>query len=78
LAAFLSNFVEKPVQDETGIQGVYDFNFAFEPLNAAPSSDSGLPSLFTALQDQLGLKLEPGNIVVQTLVVDHIERPNND
>jgi uncharacterized protein (TIGR03435 family) len=77
LAAFLSNFVQKPVQDETGIRGVYDFNFAFEPLNIAPSG-SGLPSLFTALKDQLGLKLEPRNIVVQTLIVDHIERPSSN
>jgi uncharacterized protein (TIGR03435 family) len=74
----LSNFVERPVQDDTNIQGVYDFNFAFEPLDAAPSSDTGLPSLFTALKDQLGLKLQPRNLVVQTLIVDHIERPSGN
>jgi uncharacterized protein (TIGR03435 family) len=78
LVIFLSNFVQKPVQDDTGIQGLYDFNLAFEPLNADPSSDSGLPTLFKALNEQLGLKLEPRNISVQTLVVDHIERPSSN
>ncbi len=78
LAQFLSNFVQRPVQDETGLQGLYDFNFAFEPLNADASSDGGLPSLFTVLRDQLGLKFEPGIIQVQTLVVDHIEIPGSN
>ena len=78
LEFFLSNFVKRPVQDETGIQGIYDFNFAFEPFDYVSSSDSGLPSLFTVLEDQLGLKLEPRNIVVQTLIVDHLEHPSSN
>lgn len=78
LASFLSNFLERPVQDDTGIQGEYDFNFAFEPLNATASSDEGLPSLFSVLKDQLGLDLKPKDLAVQTLVVDHIERPSSN
>ncbi len=78
LEVFLSNFVKKPVQDETAIQGIYDFNLKFEPFDDVSSSDSGLPSLFTVLEDQLGLKLEPGNIVVQTLFVDHLEHPSSN
>ena len=78
LEVFLSNFLKQPVQDETRIQGLYDFNFAFEPLDADPSSDSGLPSLFTALEDQFGLKLESRTISVETFVVDHLERPSSN
>jgi len=78
LAGFLSNIVQKPVQDDTGIQGLYDLNLAFEPPDADPSVGTGLPSLFTTLSEQLGLKLEPRNILVRTLVIDHIERPSSN
>jgi len=53
LAAYLSNFLTRPVRDETGIQGVYNMSLEFEPYDDAPSDDGlgRLPSLFTALQD---------------------------
>jgi uncharacterized protein (TIGR03435 family) len=76
LAVFLSNFLKRPVQDETGIQGLYDLNLAFEPLDAPPSQETGLPSLAAALHDQLGLKLQSRRIAVQSLIVDHIEHPS--
>jgi uncharacterized protein (TIGR03435 family) len=77
LAVFLSSFLQKPVEDQTGIQGLYDFNLKFEPpdSSALSTDDTSLPSLFTLLKDQLGLKLKPKNILVQTLIVDHIEHP---
>jgi len=80
LAAYLSNFLTRPVRDETGIQGVYNMSLEFEPYDDAPSDDGlgRLPSLFTALQDQLGLKLESKKIPVQILVVDSVSRPGDN
>jgi len=75
LAAFLSNFLKRPVETQTQIQGTYDFNLNFEPLDADISTDTQFPSLFTVLKDQLGLKLEPKTIAVPTMVIDHIDRP---
>ncbi len=43
------------------------------PSATAPASDA--PSLFTAIQEQLGLKLQPTRVMRDTLVIDHIERP---
>ena len=76
LAMFLSNFLKRPVQDETGIQGLYDIKLAFEPLDNPPSQATGLPSLSSALQEQLGLKLESRRLPVKDLIVDHIEHPS--
>jgi uncharacterized protein (TIGR03435 family) len=63
------------VVDRTGLTGTYDFTlrYAIEPK---PGSD--LPSLFTALQEQLGLKLVPDRAPVPVLVIDRIERPTAD
>jgi uncharacterized protein (TIGR03435 family) len=76
LAVFLSNFLKRPVQDDTGIQGLYDIDLAFEPLDNPPSQETGVPSLAAALQDQLGLKLGSRKLQVKSLVVDHIEHPS--
>jgi uncharacterized protein (TIGR03435 family) len=76
LTFFLSNFLKRPVQDETGIQGLYDIDLAFEPLDNPPPQESGLPSLSAALHDQLGLKLELRKLPVKSLIVDHIEHPS--
>jgi uncharacterized protein (TIGR03435 family) len=78
LAVFLFSFLQKPVEDQTGIRGLYDFNLTFEPSGAAvlPTDNPNLPSLFTLVKDQLGLKLHPKKILVQTLIVDHLERPS--
>jgi uncharacterized protein (TIGR03435 family) len=59
-----------PVIDRTGLPGIY----AFE-LNFSVREDDGLPSITTALQEQLGLKLESIKAPIEFLVVDHIERP---
>jgi uncharacterized protein (TIGR03435 family) len=83
-AAHLGNRLGRTVLDRTGLQG----NFAFElewtpdpgqPLgpNPTPLESSG-PSIFTALQDQLGLKLEPQKGSVEMLVIDHVEKPSEN
>jgi uncharacterized protein (TIGR03435 family) len=67
----------RPVFDKTGIAGAYDVVLEFSPQQpGAPPSD--LPDLFTALRDQLGLKLEPSRTPVEFLVIDRIERPETD
>ena len=71
----------RPVYNHTGLDGNYDFTLQFDPRLNAPSPaaatdpDTGGPSIFTALQEQLGLKLEPARGPVPVMVVDHVERP---
>jgi uncharacterized protein (TIGR03435 family) len=75
------------VADKTGLTGKYSFTLTFtaspgvgsaaEPTDAAAPDDSA-PSIFTALEDQLGLRLQRGTATVDTVVVDHVERPAGD
>ena len=76
LANELSKVAGRDVVDKTGITGRYDLKLQWTPDDgAAPAADSG-PSLFTALEEQLGLKLEPAKDPVQVLVVDRVEMPS--
>ena len=70
-AAMLTHPLGKPVKDETGIPGTFNITLDFAPVD---STDSTLPSIFTAIQQQLGLKLEPRQIQQQTLKIDRVER----
>jgi uncharacterized protein (TIGR03435 family) len=73
LAANLSFAVGRVVVNKTGLEGGYDFTLDYAP-DGADASDTR-PSIFTALEEQLGLKLEPARGPVDVIVVDHIERP---
>ena len=73
LAMILSSRLKQPVKDDTGIQGKFDVNLSFAPPET-DVTDSSLPSIFTALQEQLGLKLEPAKVPVQMVVIDHVDR----
>ncbi len=86
---FLSGQVGGPVFDETGIQGNFDFSLDWSPGDSAPNrpGDAGdersapdpmAPSLFTALREQLGLKLEAGKGPVEVLVIGHAEKPSGN
>jgi uncharacterized protein (TIGR03435 family) len=86
-AASLSPSVGKVVVDETELPGTYDVDLTFSPPAPTGASDeagdpghvastSAGPSIFNALQEQLGLKLEPKRAPVEFLIVDHIERPS--
>jgi len=63
----------RPVVDRTGINGIYDFTLDWAPDTAPEANDFG-PSLLTALQEQLGLRLEAQKGSVEVLVVDSMER----
>ncbi len=54
----LAIFVDRPVIDKTGLTGLFDFRLQFTPDDTAENPD-GLPSIYTAVQEQLGLKLAP-------------------
>jgi uncharacterized protein (TIGR03435 family) len=77
LAASLQTLMHgKPVIDQTGLAGRYDFTLKWAREDAPASDPNALPSIFTAMQEQLGLKLEPVKAPVDVFVVDHIERPS--
>jgi uncharacterized protein (TIGR03435 family) len=77
----------KPVIDQTGLAGFYDFEIAWSPkfanddvasagLAEGPSLDPQMPPVFTAVERRLGLKLEPGTAPYDTVVIDHAEKPS--
>jgi uncharacterized protein (TIGR03435 family) len=85
----LTGFVTRPVFDRTGLAGDYDIRLRFLPEPGAPASGSSgpagapspaadVPSVFTALQEQLGLKLEPTRGPIEVLVIDRVEQPTED
>jgi uncharacterized protein (TIGR03435 family) len=75
LALFLTSEVDRPVVDRTGLTGKYDFTFEYMPAASALAESEG-PSIFTVVQEQLGLKLEPVKAPMDVMVIDHIERPS--
>jgi uncharacterized protein (TIGR03435 family) len=81
LAMMLTQVVHRPVIDRTGLVGNYDVELKWTPDLAGDAdsskvgSDTG-PSLFTAVQEQLGLKLEAAKQKVGVLVIDHLEMPS--
>jgi bla regulator protein blaR1 len=91
LAYQLSNFLGRTVVDKTGLTGRYDLKLEWMPDenqiamfrtlgipegNGAPAADSPWPSLFTALEEQLGLRLESQKGPVEIFVIERIERPS--
>ncbi|MCU1337706.1 MAG: hypothetical protein JWO19_3287 [Bryobacterales bacterium] len=77
LVTLIINEVGRTVTDETKLAGRYSFQLRFTSGLAA-QPDSGDPSLFTALEEQLGLRLEPARGPVETLVIDHVEKPSEN
>jgi uncharacterized protein (TIGR03435 family) len=81
LAEELSKEVGRPVVDKTGIAGRYDLELRWTPDNVAASGNSAAdapPSIFTALEEQLGLKLKSAKGPVLVLVIDHAEMPSEN
>jgi len=79
-ALSLISRIDRQIIDNTGIEGHYDFTLAFDP-NPVPSVGTDAPprlrpDIFSAVREQLGLKLETARVPVQFLVIDHVERPS--
>jgi uncharacterized protein (TIGR03435 family) len=72
LASYVGNRLDRIVLDKTGLTDGYDFTLEWAPDEA---TDSSLPSLVTALREQLGLRLEPQKSPVQVLVIDNLQKP---
>ena len=71
-------FLDKPVVDETGLTGRYDFVLKWTPDESNTNDPNAPPGMFTAVQEELGLKLEPTKGPTDVLVIDHIERPSEN
>jgi len=90
LADMLQGPVGRVVEDKTGLSGLFDFNVKFTPEGALstapvagpggppPAADPQAPSLFTALQEELGLKLESAKGPVEVLVIDSVSKPSEN
>jgi uncharacterized protein (TIGR03435 family) len=90
IATILSRQVDHAVFNRTGLSGEYDFQLDFTPdsgpchvapdnVGASPAADpSALPSLYTAVQEQLGLKLESSRGPVELLIIDRVEKPSDN
>ena len=76
-----SELGHRPVLDRTGLTGDYDWDLTWTPNDAsgtATSPDSSGPSIFTAIQEQLGLKLQPQTASAPVIVIDHVEKPSEN
>jgi uncharacterized protein (TIGR03435 family) len=71
LAGMLTRVAGRPVVDKTGLDGNYNVKLRYAPANDPKST---LPSVFTALQEQAGLKLESTKVPYDIVIIDHVER----
>ena len=91
LVQMLSDITGRPVIDKTGLTGLHDFTLKFAPeavsgpfslpqpgANVQPPSDPNAPNVYTAVQEQLGLKLENARAPVEVVVIDRFEKPAFD
>lgn len=89
LVTVLTRLLGQQVLDQTGLAGTYQFTLQFAPPSGASDSnqppgaqastpDSSAPSIFTALQEQLGLRLESTKGQMEIITIDHIEEPQGD
>jgi uncharacterized protein (TIGR03435 family) len=84
-ADYLGLTLDRPVIDQTGLAGTFDFDLNWTPDEtqfggryvASPDAPN-LPDLFTALHEQIGLRLEAGKVPVDVMVIDHAEKPSEN
>jgi uncharacterized protein (TIGR03435 family) len=88
-ARLQSGIIDRPVVDQTNLQGTFDFQLTWTPdetqfnqvgarIPPPANTADAPPGLFTAIQEQLGLKLSPATALVDVLVIDHIEKPSEN
>jgi uncharacterized protein (TIGR03435 family) len=76
LARNFASRLRRPVANQTGLEGTFDFTLDYDADQAGSgATDPPKPSIFTAVQEQLGLKLESTKAPVEMLIIDRIERP---
>jgi uncharacterized protein (TIGR03435 family) len=75
VASVLLDSVQRPVVDRTGLEGNFSALVTYRPDSGPDQPDPNATSIFTALQEQLGLRLDSTRGPVEVLVIDHIERP---
>ena len=74
LAGIITNNMSEMVVDRTGVEGLYDFALRWRPDEQNSGGADAAPSLFTAIQETLGLRLQAQKVPVEIVVIDHIER----
>ena len=74
----LEYFMDRPVVDETGLAGKFDFTLKWSPDTMKQGEANEYPGLTTAVREQLGLKLESAKGPVEVLVVDAVSRPSDN
>jgi uncharacterized protein (TIGR03435 family) len=90
-ANLLSSQLNLPIVDKVGLKGIYNFELKWSPApnegNFTPNANNGFvpspadpsgPTIFTALQEQLGLKLESSKGPVEVLVIDSVQKPTEN
>ena len=77
-AEVLSRQMDLPVVDRTGLTGAFNLKLEWMPETSKPDPTDSRPSVFTALQQQLGLRLESRKTPIEMLVIDHAERPSEN
>ncbi len=78
IAQELARDAGRVVVNKTGISGRFDIDLRWQSDDAPPSEDANLPSLFTAVQEQLGLQLESAKGLVEVLVIDDVHPPTDN
>jgi uncharacterized protein (TIGR03435 family) len=83
VANVFSIFLDRPVLDRTGLKGKFDFKMEYDqntdvPALPLPGAELTGSALFTAFQEQAGLKLQPTKGPVEVLVIDHAEKPSEN
>jgi uncharacterized protein (TIGR03435 family) len=77
-ASVLGAMLGRPVVDKTGFTGSFKVDLQFAPVNPGSATDTARPSIFTALEEQLGLRLQPQKGTEKVLVIDRVERPSEN
>lgn len=79
LARFLSGQVQRVVVDQTNLAGAFDLDLRWKPDQPTGGDQpDDRTSIFTAVQEQLGLKLQPTKAVIEVVVIDHVEHPTEN
>ncbi|HEY3835798.1 MAG TPA: TIGR03435 family protein, partial [Bryobacteraceae bacterium] len=78
LAELLARMMDLPVVNQTGLEGAFNFKLEWVPEKAREGGDVDGPSIYTAIQEQLGLRLHADKAPVDVIVIDHVEMPSEN